>query len=302
MRHFMRRLTFTIAALRKFSTLPIAALLALSLTWLSPWSNPAHAGQPRDWMIAVHPAGTDLNLDVVLPGTQVTLEHRIALYNNTVNQLTLRGIGLFTAGFSEAQVDADLRMVVLTLGGSVGYRSTYRNQTYEQGEDPRFMHRLERDLAGKVNSVAWPYAEGRIILSLPFNDGLVFNSINRFRFEGRPDRSFDWRMATVHDGNYFSSENMLLLKARNFGGMGPMIQVMNYDNGGRSLTQFNWGAVFTTRVGLRDRNDLIFIQALINTGGIGHDASRSYGLHYLTIPMSLVLAYRAVLPVWRPED
>lgn len=298
MRHSLRSSLLAHLALRtKFSAVA-AATLAMAITWIAPWSAPAHAGQPRDWMIAVQPEGTDLNLDVVLPGTQVTLEHRIAIYNNTANQLILRGNGLLTAGFFEGQGDVDLRILVLTLGASLGYQNTFRNQTFAPGESTRAMHRLERDLSGDFDSASWSFFEGRAILSLPFNDGLVFNSINRFRTENRPDRSLDWRQGVVHDsGFYFSSENWLLIKDRHFGGMGPALQVLNYNYDGDNRTQLNFGAVFTTRVGLIDRNDLIFVQALFNAG----QYSKSYGLHYFTIPMSLVLAYRVAIPVWRPE-
>ena len=295
MRQLPRRLSNNVFKPLVGPLLPIAAFLVM---WLAPWQAPAHAGQPRDWMIAVHPEGTDLSLDVVLPGTQATLEHRIGIFNNTVNQLTLRANGLFTATFMESQADVELRLIILTLGASYGYRDTFRNHTFAPGESTSIMHRLDRDLAGDINNAAWSFYEGRITLSLPFNDNLVLNSINRFRHENRPDRSYDWRMGVVHDGGYYASENMLLYKNRHLGGIGPMIQVMNYDFGGKNFTQVNWGPVFTTRLGLRDYDDLIFVQALFN---VGTEQSKSYGLHFLTIPMTLVVAYRAVLPVWRPD-
>ena len=297
MRHSLRRLPIFQFVLRAGYLAPLAALFAFSVTWLAPWQQPAQAGQPRDWMIAVHPEGTDLSLDVVFPGTQATLEHRIGIYNNNVNQLTFRANGLATGTFAESQADVDLRIVVLTLGASAGYRDTFRNHTFDAGESTSIMHRLDRDLSGNIDNAAWSFMEGRIILSLPFNDNLVFNSINRFRHENRPDRSYDWRTGVVHDGGYFSSENMLLYKDRHFGGIGPMVQVMNYDFGGKNFSQVNWGAVFTTRMGLRSRDDLIFVQALFN---VGTEQSKSYGLHFLTIPMTLVIAYRAVLPYVRP--
>ena len=252
-------------------------------------------------MIAVGPEGTDLNLDIALLGAQATLEHRIGIYGNNANQLKLRASGLFTPSFVESQADVELRVLVLTLGSAVGYRNTFRNQTYQPGESLLIDHRLDRDLAGDVTNEAWPFFEGRVTLSLPFNNWVAFNSANRLRYEARPIASFDWRLGVVHDRQYFASENLLIFKSRSFGGIGPMVQILNFERAGVSLTQFNLGAVFTSRVGLRRRDDLVFIQVLFNTGWPGTDATQTYGLHLLTIPMTITVAYRVVLPLWRPD-
>ena len=297
LRYQLRPQRFNHLALR--STWVAAACVLLLGLGAAP--KVAQAGQPRDWMAGAQPEGADMMLDLVFPGVQATLENRLNIYG-IANQFTSRANILATAGFVESQLDLDLRVVVLTLGGSIGVRDTYRNHTFAPGESISISHRLDREFAGDVTNELWPYGELRAILSLPFNDHLVFNSINRFRFEGRPTSSYDWRTATVHDGEFFDSETMLLAKDRSWGAAGPIIQVMNYKLGGVSRTQVNWGILFTTRVGLLDRDDLIFVRALANIGGPGVDATSTYGLHFLTVPVSLTLAYRAVLPVWRPED
>ena len=252
-------------------------------------------------MIAVMPEGTDLSFDIALLGAQIILEHRIAIYGNTLNQLKFRVNGLFSPSFMESQVDAELRMLALTVGGAAGYRDTFRNQTYQPGEELSIDHRLSRDVGSDVTNEAWPFFEGRATISLPFNDWVVFNSVNRLRHEERPTASFDWRLGVVHDQQYFASENMLLLKNRDLGGIGPMVQILRFERAETPLTQFNFGAVFTSRVGLRRHNDLFFIQVLFNTGWPGTDATQTYGLHLLTVPMMITVAYRVVLPVWRPD-
>lgn len=261
----------------------------------------AHAGQPRDWMLDVQPEGTDLKLDLVLLGAQATLEHRLGIFNNQYNQLTLRASGLATLGFSEAQADVDLRILVLTLGGSVGARTTYRNHTYLPGESLSISDRLDRELDGDVNTASWAFAEARAEINLPMNDGLLLRSVNRARIEGRPDLSFDWRTGVVHDGFFLASDAMALARDRHYGAVGPMVQLLHYEQGGRYLTQVNWGLVVTTRPGLQTHDDLLFLQALVNTGIVGTDASKTYGHHYLGLglPLTLVLAYRAVLPLQR---
>src|SRR5262245_1223121 len=91
------------------------------------------ADQVRDWMFNTQPGGTYLNTDVVLPGLQAQLEHRIPIYGD-MNELNLRLNALPTLFFYESQVDADLRVLFLTLGASAGFRDTFANISFEPGE------------------------------------------------------------------------------------------------------------------------------------------------------------------------
>src|SRR5206468_590166 len=84
------------------------------------------AEQTRDWMIAAPQNGTDAFVDVILPGVQVGLEHKLPIYGQA-NQLTLRGNALYALSFYESQADVELRMLVLTLGASGGFRSDFNH-------------------------------------------------------------------------------------------------------------------------------------------------------------------------------
>lgn len=277
----------------------VAAVWLLTVA-LGASPNVARANLPRDWMAGVQPEGADLFLDLILPGVQATLENRLNFYGDA-NQFTSRINALATAGFVESQLDLDMRVLVLAVGGSVGVRDTFRLQTFMPGESISIEHRLERELESEVTNGAWGFAEARVTLSVPFNDHMVLNSINRYRIEGRPQSSFDWRLAVVHDGEFLASETMFLLKGRSWGAIGPVVELLQYELGGQSRTQINWGAMLTTRLGWLADRDVLLIRALVNVGGPGIDASQTYGLHYLSVPMNLTVAYRAVLPVWRSD-
>jgi hypothetical protein len=86
----------------------------------------ANAEQPRDWMVAAQPSGTYANLDVIFPGVQAQLEHRIPIYGKS-NELDFKVNALPTALFYESQADVDLRILILSLGASVGFRDVFHN-------------------------------------------------------------------------------------------------------------------------------------------------------------------------------
>ena len=64
----------------------------------------ARAEQTRDFMIAAGEPGTDVFVDTVLPGAQLTVEHREPIYA-FANQLNLRANTLLTPAFFESQAD-----------------------------------------------------------------------------------------------------------------------------------------------------------------------------------------------------
>jgi hypothetical protein len=253
-------------------------------------------------MIAAQPDGTDAFVDVVFPGTQATLEHRIPIYG-VANQLTLRGNGLATIPFYESQLDAELRIVVLTLGASGGFRHTMRHLEFDPGERIDSDHRRDREIDGDFSHATFGFGELRATLSLPINDYVLFNAINSARFEGRPDRSFDWRNAVVHDGTVLKSDLWLIFKHRDWGGLGPIAQILDFGLGDRRFTQINYGFLLTTRPGFVRRNDIFFVQFLFHPGSSlgAFDNQENYGAHLFFAPISFQLAYRMVLPVWREE-
>jgi hypothetical protein len=265
-------------------------------------TSSAHAQQARDWMIAAQPSGTDAMLDLVFPGVQATLEHRAPIYGFS-NQATLRANALYTVPFFESQADAELRILALTLGGSGGFRRDNHALTFEEDESLGRRKRRLRDIDGLYDTATYGYGEGRATLSLPINDYVLFNAINTLRFQDSPDRTFDWRQGVVHDGTTFRSDIMLFLKHRDWGGFAPMMQVLNFGLGENRFTQINYGFLAVTRPGFIRRGDIFFLQFLFHPGSTlgGYDNADSYGMHLFFAPITFTLAYRMVLPVWRPE-
>ena len=255
------------------------------------------AEQRQDWMVAAQPGGTYANLDIVFPGVQAQLEHRMRIYGGA-NELDLKVNALPTLTFYESQADVDLRILVLTLGASVGFREVFHN--LEFGPYDKFDAAARRDVefGGRYNQFMAGYGEGRVTLSLPFNDNVVLVSVNALRFEGGRPRTFDWRLGIVRDdGSLFRSDTTLFLKGRSFGAFGPQVQVLNYSLNGIRNTQVNYGFTFTTRVGLRPRNDLLFLSVLFGVGGTINDVPTAdvYGQHLFKLPINFQLAYRTVL-------
>jgi len=100
-----------------------------------------------------------------------------------------------------------------------------------------------------------------------------------------PSRTYDWRNAVVRDSNdmLFRSDLMLIFKHKNFGGLAPMMQIMNYSLGNERFTQLNYGFALATRPGFRRANDIFFVQFLFHPGSTfgSYDSSEAYGNHLL---------------------
>lgn len=257
-------------------------------------------------MVAAQPGGTYMNLDVVFPGIQAQLEHRMPIYGQA-NELNIRVNALPTLVFYESQADVDLRLVILTLGASVGFREVLHALEYPAGVNPEAYSaqgRRNREFGGDFTKSFSGFGEGRAILSLPFNDNLVFQSINALRFEGGRDRVFDWRLGIMRDaGMLFRSDTTLFLKWRSFGAFGPRVQLLNYKLDTQSNTQVNFGLTFTTRPGFARRNDIFFLSVLLGLGGTvnGVETSEMYGNHLFKIPATIELAYRTVFELVGPS-
>jgi hypothetical protein len=247
-------------------------------------------------MLAAGNPGTYVNLDAVFGAFQAALEHRISIYGKA-NQLTLRASAIAAIPFGSTQLDADLRIVVLTFGASVGAMDVWRNQTFAPDESLTRKERREREAGGEINSDGFGFVEGRIALALPFNDYLVFNAVNYLRFTGANKRSFDNLIGVVHDGNYLRSDIQLFFKHKDVGGLAPMVQFLNFPLDGARHTQVNYGFAFVSRAGLVRRDDLILFQLLYHPGGDlgGYDNKNVYGLATIRGPIAFTLAYRSVI-------
>jgi hypothetical protein len=256
----------------------------------------ASADQAQDWMLAAGKPGTFVNLDAIFGAFQAGVERRINMYG-AANQLTLRGSAIAAIPFGGAQLDADLRIIVLTLGASVGAADVWHNQTFAPGESLSRKERRAREASGDMNSMGYGFAEGRAQLALPFNDYVVFNTVNAFRVSNADKRTFDNLIGVVHDGNYYRGDFQLFFKHKDVGAFAPTAQILNFPLDGVRHTQMNYGFTFVSRAGLVRRDDLILFQLLYHPGGDlgGYDNKSVYGLATLRGPLAFTLVYRSVI-------
>lgn len=262
------------------------------------WPAGALAEQRSDWVLDAGEPGNYLNMDVVFGAVQAGLENRRNIYGKA-NALTLRASALAALPFGGMQADADLRLIILTLGTSVGAADIWRNQTYAAGETLTRKERRQREAAGEFNAATFGFWEGRIGLDLPFNDFVLFHNVNSFRVTGGPERSFDNLLGVIHDGNYVRADFQLFFKHRDYGGLAPMLQLLDFPLDGARHTQINFGFALVARAGLVRRDDLVLFQMLFHAGDAlgGYDNSDAYGLAILRAPAMFTLAYRSVIPL-----
>lgn len=278
--------------------------VVVALCLAAPVVHPAAASaqQAQDWMVGAGKKGTYVNLDLIVGAVQSTLEHRIPIYGGA-NMFTLRAGGLAAIPFGSSQVDAELRVLNLTLASSFGYMSVWRNQTFDLGSPMHRKERREREAAGDFNRDAFPFWEGRASLGFIFNDYVVFNHITTYRVTDATDRSFDNLTAVVHDGDYAKFDFQLFFKHKDIGSLAPVMQVLNFGLDGERHTQVNYGFMFLSRAGLVQRDDLILFQMMFHPGGVlgGYDNSDVYGAAMWRGPLTLLLAYRSVIRLWDGE-
>ncbi len=269
---------------------PVLLILAVIIV-----PETSSAQQPRDFMVNTQPGGTYLNVDAVVPGVQLLLEHRIPIYGR-VNEFALRANSLLTLLFYESQLDADLRVIVFTVGVGVGYRDTFRYLSFEEDEAIDREYRRHQEYYGHYANQDWGFFEGRINLDLPFNDYVLLHNVNTLRYETRPDTSFDWRTGLVHDGMFFRSDVILFFKHKDWGAIAPMAQVLSFDIRDENTQILNYGFFAVTRPGFRRSNDILMLNVLLYGATLnGMDYGKIYGIHDLFLPITFTLAYRMIL-------
>jgi hypothetical protein len=257
------------------------------------------AQQPRDYMLGFQPAGTFLLVDYFATGAQLSLEHREQIYGSS-NDLTLGTVLIPAYPLGEAHARADLRILFLGLGGSVGYRTVWRDLTFEPGDgsyckacDRPARRNRDEILGDTPGSQSYPLAEARANLFFPFNEHLVMASTAAMRYEGRNDRSFDWFYTSVYDRGVLGRfEVQLFAKHRDLGGIGPYLQWLSLPRDDRHESQWAVGFNAVTRLGLVDRNDLLFLTFLCRPG------DGMYGQHNYFAPVRSLVIYRLIL--WEP--
>src|SRR5687768_9336514 len=140
---------------------------------------PARAQQRQDYMLDFQPKGTFAIVDYFGTGGMLTLEHRVPFYGNS-NDLTLSTTVIGAYPLGEAVARADLRILFLSIGASMAYRTVWRDLSFEPGEDGAYCERCDRGSRRERDSLfgrtsgndQFPYAEVRASLLFPFNDFL----------------------------------------------------------------------------------------------------------------------------------
>jgi hypothetical protein len=267
-------------------------LFVLGLLVLQPMS--ARADQARDWPLNSSPTGNFAYLDYLGVGAQLSIEHKHGFYQGA-NVLTLNASTLVGQYFGQVQATAALRVLILEVAGTVGYRSLWRNLAFEPGDNGEYCKECDRPGRRDADPIwdptsghaKYPYAEIGAGLYLPLNDNMVLGSQFLLRWEDSPDRSFDQVYANLHDGGLlYISETTMFFKHRSWGAIGPYLQVMSMPRAGTYETQVAAGLNGLVRVGLISRNDLFVASLLMRPN------DDFYGQHWYFIPARLIVAYR----------
>jgi hypothetical protein len=261
-------------------------------------ASTARADQRRDYILdEIAPAGNYLLLDYFGTGGQVGLEHRGRLYG-PVNDYTLNVSTLVGYPVGQITASAAIRVLFLRFAGSVGYRTVWRNLSFEPGDDGEYCKECDRGARRARDPVLgkgpdtdhFPMAEGSVSIFAPFNEWVVFTSQLAARYEGLRPRSYDWFFTNVHDPGLMTRlETLLFFKHRDWGGFAPYLQVMWLPRAGKHDTEVAWGFNAVMRLGLIERNDLVFATFLIRPG------DGSYGQHSYYSPVRALIIYRMQL-------
>lgn len=257
----------------------------------------ARAEQPRDWMLDGGSGGNRVLLDYFFTGAQATLEHRGDIYGDS-NSYSFNVSSLLGFSGGQVQATASLRVLFLEFSGTVGYRSVWRNLSFEPGDNGEYCKDCDR-AARRDKDQLWgsgpdtddyPYAEGTLALYLPLNEAMLFASTFSAHYEdGRP-RSYDQFYMNLHDGGMmWISETNLFFRHRKWGAISPYVQVLSLPRDDRHVTQVALGFNAVTRVGLVHKNDALLLSMLFRP------TDELYGQHSYYLPMRLLLVYRLVL-------
>lgn len=257
----------------------------------------AHADQPRDYMLTFQPAGSFAYVDYFGTGGMFTLEQRRPIFGNS-NELTL-GASLIPAfPLGEAHARADIRILFLSIGGSLAYRTVWRDLVFEPGDDGEYCQDCDRKsrramdplFESTTGSTTYPIAEARATIYLPFNEHLIALASGALRHEGRTDRSFDWYYTSIYDSGLMRRlEFQAFVKHPSFGGIGPYVQLLVLPRDGKLVEQWAGGFNLAFRVGILPRNDLIYWTVLLRPGD-GRFGQQSY-----YSPVRSLLIYRMIL-------
>jgi hypothetical protein len=263
-------------------------------------ASSALADQRRDYMLdELGGPGQFLVVDYFGTGGQLGFEHRGQIYGKQ-NAYTLNLSSLWAYSVGQVTASASIRALFLQFGVMAGYRTVWRNLSFEPGDDGEYCKDCDRESRGDRDPILgsgpdtdhFPMAEASVSLFAPFNEWIVFNSTLAARYEGLRPRSYDWFFTNVHDDGVMTrSETLLFFKHRDLGGFAPYLQVMWLPRAGKHVAEVAWGFNAVARLGLLAEDDLVFLTFLIRPG------DDDYGQHSYFSPVRALLIYRMTLPL-----
>lgn len=259
-------------------------------------ASPARAEYlSRDYFLDPPAAGLWTHLDAFTLGGQASLEHRHEV-DGDLTMLTTRVSGLASLGYGDLGAHADFRVAVLSFGGSVGYRQTFRYYPVPDGAKLTRATRKDADDAKSYRGQGFTWAEGRTRLVIPL-DSLWLVANYAVRSEDQPDVAFDWFHANVHSGGTLQkADATLFFRHPKFGAIGPAVRWMSLPRGGGTTeNELAFGFTFGTRPGFKRGADLLLFQFMT----VPKDDE--FGFHVLRAPVYAMLIYRASFAIWRPE-
>ena len=256
----------------------------------------AHADQPRDYMLRGQPGADRLLMDYLGIGTQLSYERRRSFFQGA-NDYTLSASALASYPLGQVGASAAVRFLWFELGVALGYRTVWRNLSFEPGDNSyckdcdRAARRARDPILGKgPDSDHFWLADARLQLYAPMNDYFVLTSALTANYQGLRPRSYDWFLADVHDpGVIVRWELMAFVKHRKWGGIGPYLQLQALPRGDKHVAEFAAGFNLVSRVGLVARRDMLFVTVLVRPG------DDMYGQHAYFAPLRALFFYRLEL-------
>jgi hypothetical protein len=248
-------------------------------------------------MFTRQPNGDFLTLDYFGTGGQLTLTHRDSIYG-AANDWAVGASTLIGYPIGQYQGFARLRILFLELEAIGGYRTVWRNLSFDPGPHGEYCIACDRAGRRKADPLLqsgpdtdrYGYGEGLAQIYVPFNDNLVLTTYVAARWEDSRPRTYDWFFTSVHDGGLIArNETMLFFHHRDWGGIAPYFQVMFLPRAGHHDTEAALGFNAVTRLGLVNRDDLLFFTFLIRPG------DGSYGQHDYYCPVRALFVYRLQL-------
>jgi hypothetical protein len=217
----------------------------------------ADAHPPADDFINPQDPGPRLTLmPFIGPGFRANYDHRFTIEKD-MSEVRTQLIGTVAVPFAEVSANIDVRFFVMLFGGSIGYHDEWHMLQYnpdpKTGRDRAGMPKVDsgNDAAGNpipdptttytdltldaravkdqtvdVKADKWPFYEARWGFVWPAYNFIGVSNL-AFRWDGRPDETYDWENGTVLSGGLnIRWEGYAFFRERNTGFIGPALRAM----------------------------------------------------------------------------